>query len=114
MHCNLAAPINHHAYIQASLHGPKGEGDYTKWAAIISNPTQQGLNQIEAQLVCLLLGKVSARNLIQHLVRNVTGVQVIGMHTNAQSLPSTLSTPTPPMPPTEQGPQSIIPSIPQK
>jgi hypothetical protein len=100
--------------------GPKGEGDYTKWGAIISNPTQQGLNQIEALLVCLLLGKVSARNLIQHLFPNVTGVQVIGMHTNAQSLPSTLSTPTPPMPPsakrapTEQGPQSIIPSIPQK
>jgi hypothetical protein len=70
--------------VQASPHGQKGAGDYTKWTAITMTPTQQGLNQIEAQLLRLPPGKVSTPNLIKHLVHNVTRLQVVGMPTAAQ------------------------------
>ena len=48
------------------------DGDYTKWTAVTTTPSRQGLNQIEAQLLCLPQGKVSTSNLITHLVHNVT------------------------------------------
>jgi hypothetical protein len=118
--CNVGVQINQQGFTQASPQGAKGEGDYSKWTAIVSNPTKQGLNQIEAQLLCFPPGELSTPNLIKHLVHNVTGLQVVGMSTNAQSSPSTPSTPTPPTPPstnkapTGQGPQSIIPPIPHK
>jgi hypothetical protein len=82
--CNVAIQINQHGFVQASPHGPKGAGDYTKWTANTTTPTQQGLNQIEAQLLCYPPGKVSTPNLIKHLVHNVTGLQVVGMPTAAQ------------------------------
>jgi hypothetical protein len=86
--CNVTVQINQHGFVQTSPRGPKGVGDYTKWTAITTTPTQQGPNQIEAQLLCFPPGKVSTPNLIKHLVHNVTGLQVVGMPTAAQS-PST-------------------------
>ncbi len=86
--CNVAVQINQHGFVQASPHGSKGAGDYTKWTAITRTPTQQGLNQIEAQLLCFPPGKVSTPNLIKHLVHNVTGLQVVGMPAASQP-PST-------------------------
>jgi hypothetical protein len=86
--CNVAVQINQHGFVQASPHGPKGSGDYTKWTAITTTPTQQGLNQIEAQLLCFPLGKVSTPNLIKHLVHNVTGLPVVGLPAASQP-PST-------------------------
>ena len=86
--CNVGVRINLHGFMQASPQGPKGAGDYTKWTAITSNPTQQGPNLIEAQLLCFPPGKVSTPNLIKHLVHNVTGIQVVGMPTPAVSPPS--------------------------
>ena len=86
--CNVAVQINQHGFVQASPRGPKGTGDYTKWTAITTTPTQQGLNQIEAQLLCFPPGKVSTPNLIKHLVHNVTGLQVVGMPAASQP-PST-------------------------
>jgi hypothetical protein len=50
--CNVAVQINQQGFAQASVQGPKGAGDYTKWTATTTSPTQQGLNQIEAQLLC--------------------------------------------------------------
>ncbi|HET7149182.1 MAG TPA: hypothetical protein VFI73_11860 [Candidatus Nitrosopolaris sp.] len=112
--CNVAVQINQQGFAQASAQGPKGAGDYTKWTAILTNQTSQGLNQIEAQLLCFPPG-TSTPNLIKHLVHNITGVQVVGM-SSAQSpppsIPSTVSPPTPPAAnktPTGQRPQSIIP-----
>lgn len=99
--CNVAVQINQHGFVQASPRGPKGPGDYTKWTAITTTPTQQGPNQIEAQLLCFPPGKVSTPNLIKHLVHNVTGLQVVGMPTTAQS-PSTHSAPS----------KQTLPSIP--
>jgi hypothetical protein len=116
--CNVAVQINQQGFAQTSAQGPKGAGDYTKWTAITTSPTKQGLNQIEAQLLCFPSEKLTTPNLIKHLVHNVTGVQVVGMSTNVQSsplsIPSTPAPPTPPPPsskkaPTGQGPQSIIP-----
>jgi hypothetical protein len=115
--CNVGVQINQQGFTQASPQGAKGEGDYTKWTAVISNPTKQGLNQLEAQLLCFPPGKLSTPNLIKHLVHNITGVQVLGLSTNAQSPPSTPPPPTPPSAnkaPTGQGPQSIIPLISHK
>jgi hypothetical protein len=112
--CNVAVQINQHGYTHASPQGPKGAADYTKWTAITSSRTQQGLNQIEAQLLCFPPGIVSTPNLMKHLTHNITGVQVLGLPATAQS-PSTLSAPTTPSAPTlknvppGQGPHSIIP-----
>ena len=50
--CSVAVQINQQGFAQASVQGPKGAGDYTKWTATTTSPTQQGLNQIEAQLLC--------------------------------------------------------------
>jgi len=80
--CNVGIKINQHGFVQASPKGPKGAGDYTKWTAITTSPTQRGLNQIEAQLLCFPPGKVSTPNLIKHLVHNVTGIPVIGIPTS--------------------------------
>jgi hypothetical protein len=107
--CNVAVQLNQHGYIRASPQGPKGVSDYTKWTAISTSRIQQGLNQIEAQLLCYPPGIPSAPNLIKHLVHNVTGVQVVGLPTNAQS-PSTPAIPAAPTP--GQGPHSIIPLMP--
>jgi hypothetical protein len=117
--CNVAVQINQHGFILASPSGPKGAGDYTKWTAITTTPTQQGHNQIEAQLVCFPPGKVSTPNLIKHLVHNVTGLQVVGMPTAgaSPSVPSTVAPSTPPSAinaPTGQGAQPIIPLKPHK
>jgi len=121
--CNVALQINQHGFVQSSPRGPKGAGDYTKWTAITTTPTQQGLNQIEAQLQCFPPGNVSTPNLIKHLVHNVTGLQVTGLPTPAQ-LPSThlppskvpvLSTPIAPSTPkkTQTGKQTgLIPLVP--
>src|SRR6266487_3232333 len=86
--CNVAVQINQHGFYQASNNGSKGSGDYKKWTAITTTPTQQGLNQIEAQLLCFPPGKVSTPNLIKHLVHNITGLQVVGMPAASQP-PST-------------------------
>ena len=114
--CNVAVQINQQGFAQASAQGPKGAADYTKWTAITTSPTQQGLNQIEVQLLCFPSEKLTTPNLIKHLVHNVTGVQVVGMSRAQSPLPSIPSTPAPPTPPpsskkvpTGQGPQSIIP-----
>jgi len=112
--CNVAVQINQHGYAQASPHGPKGAADYTKWAAITSSRTQRGPNQIEAQLLCYPPGILSTPNLMKHLTRNVTGVQVSGLPATAQSpstssAPSTLTAPTVKKAPTGQRPHSIIP-----
>jgi hypothetical protein len=104
--CNVGVQINQQGFTQASPQGAKWVGDYAKWTAIVTNPTKQGLNQIEAQLLCFPPGKLSTPNLIKHLVHNVTGV----LPTSAQSPPKP-STPTPPTPPsankapTGQGPR---------
>ncbi|HMH11043.1 MAG TPA: hypothetical protein VK553_10055 [Candidatus Nitrosopolaris rasttigaisensis] len=114
--CSVAVQINQHGYIGASPQGPKGVVDYTKWTAISTSRIQQGLNQIEAQLLCYPPGIASTPNLMKHLVHNVTGVQVVGLPTNTQS-PSTSSTPVAPTPkkaPTGQGPHSIIPLVPSQ
>jgi len=112
--CNVAVQLNQHGYIRASPQGPKGVSDYTKWTAISTSRIQQGLNQIEAQLLCYPPGIASTPNLMKHLVHNVTGVQVVGLPTNAQSpsTPSTPAAPTPKKAPTGQGPHSIIPLMP--
>ena len=117
--CNVAVQINQHGFVQASPRGPKGTGDYTKWTAITTTPTQQGLNQIEAQLLCFPPGKVATPNLIKHLVHNVTGLQVVGMPTAgaSSSVPSAVAPSTPPSAksaPTVQGAQPIIPLKPHK
>lgn len=91
--CKVAVQINQHGFLQASPRSQKGTEDYTKWTAITTTPTQQGLNQIETQLLCFPAGKVSTPNLIKHLVHNVTGLQVVGMPTGGQ-LPSTSSAPS--------------------
>jgi hypothetical protein len=110
INCNVAVQINQHGFVQASPHGPKGAGDYTKWTAITTTPTQQGLNQIEAQLLCFPPGKVSTPNLIKHLVHNVTGLPVAGLPTAAQS-PSTHLAP----PSKEAVPSTAVaPSTPKK
>jgi hypothetical protein len=114
--CNVAVQLNQHGYVRASPQGSKGVSDYTKWTAISTSRIQQGLNQIEAQLLCYPPGIASTPNLMKHLVHNVTGVQVVGLSTNAQSQ-STPSTPVAPMPkkaPTGQGPHSIIPLVPSQ
>src|SRR5205823_9500038 len=117
--CNVAVQINQHGFVQASPRGPKGTGDYTKWTAITTTPTQQGLNQIEAQLLCFPPGKVATPNLIKHLVHNVTGLQVVGMPTAgaSPSVPSAVAPSTPPSAKnasTVQGAQPIIPLKPHK
>jgi hypothetical protein len=89
--CNVAVQINQHGFVQASPHGSKGAGDFTKWTAITTTPTQQGLNQIEAQLLCFPLGKVSTPNLIKHLVHNVTGLPVVGLPAASQPPPTHLA-----------------------
>jgi hypothetical protein len=81
--CNVGVQINQQGFTQTSSQDAKGVGDYTKWTAIITNPTKQGLDQIEAQLLCFPPGKLSTPNLIKHLVHNVTGV----LPTSAQSPP---------------------------
>jgi hypothetical protein len=115
--CNVAVQINQHGFVQAAPRGPKGAGDYTKWTAITSPPTQLGLNQIEAQLLCFPSGTVPTPNLIKHLVHNVTGLQVVGMPTASQppSSPSKQTAPT--APPTKKATtgqrlQPMIPLIP--
>lgn len=110
VNCNVAVQINQHGFVQASARGPKGTGDYTKWTAITTTPTQLGLNQIEAQLLCFPLGKVSTPNLIKHLVHNVTGLPVAGLPTAAPS-PSTHLAP----PSKEAVPSTAVaPSTPKK
>ena len=81
--CNVGVQINQQGFTQASPQHAKGVGGYTKWTDIITNPTKQGLNQIEAQLPCFPPGKLSTPNLIKHLVHKVTGV----LPTSAQSPP---------------------------
>jgi hypothetical protein len=122
--CNVAVQINQHGFVQASPRGQKGAGDYTKWTAITTTPTQQGPNQIEAQLLCFPPGKASTPNLIKHLVHNVTGLQVVGMPAASQP-PSTHLAPskeivpsTPVAPPTTKKTQTgkqlprLIPLVP--
>ncbi|HET7147605.1 MAG TPA: hypothetical protein VFI73_03815 [Candidatus Nitrosopolaris sp.] len=112
--CEVEVQINQHGYTRASPQGPKGVTDYTKWTAISASRIQQGLNQIEAQLLCFPLGIASAPNLVKHLVHNVTGVRVVGLPTTVQS-PSKSTTPAAPTlkkTPTGQGPHSIIPLMP--
>lgn len=114
--CNVAVQINQLGYIQASPQGPKGQTDYTKWTAITSSRTQQGPNQIEAQLLCYPPGIVSSPNLVKHLTHNVTGVQVLGLppakSPSTSSIPSTHPAPTLKKAPPGQGPHSIIPLMP--
>jgi len=112
--CNVAVQINQHGYIGASPQGPKGVADYTKWTAISTSRIQQGLNQIEAQLLCYPPGITSTPNLMKHLVHYVTGLQVVGLPKNTQSAstPSTPMAPTPKKALTGQGPHSIIPLTP--
>jgi len=110
--CNVAIQINQHGFVQASPHGSKGAGDYTKWTGITTTPTQQGPNQIEAQLLCFPPGKVSTPNLIKHLVHNVTGLQVVGMPPAAQSPSTHLAPSKDSVPSTPAGPSA--PSTPKK
>jgi hypothetical protein len=124
INCNVAVQINQHGFVQASPRGPKGAGDYTKWTAITTTPTQQGLNQIEAQLLCFPSGKVSTPNLIKHLVHNVTGLPVAGLPTAAQppsthlaspskeAVPSTAVTPSTPKKTQPEKQPRVVPLIP--
>jgi hypothetical protein len=117
INCNVAIQTNQHGFVQASAHGPKGSGDYTKWTAVTATPIQQGLNQIEAQLQCFPPGKVLTPNLIKHLVHNVTGLPVVGMPATSQlpsphSQPSKQTTPTSPSPRKAPTAQDNIPLVP--
>jgi hypothetical protein len=117
--CNVGVKINQGKYIQATPQGPNGAGDYTKWTAITTTPTKLGLNEVEAQLLCYPPGNLSTPNLVKHLTRNVTGVQVVGGPGTStagpsSSIPSTLGSPNPSSAAKNstrgQGPHSIIPT----
>lgn len=116
--CNVGVKINQGKYVQATPQGPKGTADYTKWTAITTTPTKQGVNEVEAQLLCFPPGNLSTPNLVKHSVRNVTAIQVVGgpgtsASGTSSSIPSTLGSPTPSSAAKNstkgQGPQSLIP-----
>ena len=117
--CNVGLKINQGKYILATPQGPKGAADYTKWTAITTTPTKLGMNELEAQLLCFPPGNLSTPNLVKHLTRNVTAVQVVGEPGTStaepsSSIPSTVGSPTASLNAKNstrgQGPQSIIPT----
>jgi len=117
--CNVGVQINQNGFVQATPQGPKGAGDYTKWTVITSSPTKQGVNEIEAQLLCFPPGNLSTPNLTKHLVHNVTALQVVGMPSASQpspSLPPSQSskhaTLSPKTGSTGQGSRPLVPLIP--
>jgi len=117
--CNVGVQINQKGFVQATPQGPKGTGDYTKWTVITTSPTKQGVNEIEAQLLCFPPGNLSTPNLTKHLVHNVTALQVVGMPSASQpspSLPPSPSskhaTPLPKTVPAEQGSRPFVPLVP--
>lgn len=92
--CNVGVQLNQNGFVQATPQGPKGAGDYTKWTAITTSPTKQGINEIEAQLLCFPPGNLSTPNLTKHLVHNVTALQVVGMPSASQPSPSSPPSPS--------------------
>jgi len=119
--CNVGVQINQKGFVQANPQGPKGAGDYTKWTVITTSPTKQGVNEIEAQLLCFPPGNLSTPNLTKHLVHNVTALQVVGMPAASEPSPSPSSPPSPSskhatlLPntgPTGQAPRPLVPLIP--
>lgn len=116
--CNVGVQLNQKGFVQATPQGPKGAGDYTKWTAITTSPTKQGINEIEAQLLCFPPGNLSTPNLTKHLVHNVTALQVAGMPSASQQSPSSPpspsskhATPVPKMGSAGQGSRPLLPLI---
>jgi hypothetical protein len=117
--CNVGVQLNQNGFVRATPQGPKGAADYTKWTAITASPTKQGVNEIEAQLLCFPPGNLSTPNLTKHLVHNVTALQVVGMPSASQPSPSSPPSPSskhsallPKTGPTVQGSRPLVPLIP--